>query len=444
MQKQLLVAAACAVGWLAAVLLPCAAAELTFPPALPGGQQAMAIETRDLLKPPENLATGVQIARTPPRVDFLYYPKQDYPGRPWSVWGDGTAVEGKYYSAIGDHRAPGGNAFVYEYDAVTKSLRCLVDVRSVLKLPDGHYTPGKIHTRVELGSDGWLYFATHRGSTRTTTDQFHYQGDWILRHHPRDDRTEIVAHGPVGKQCIPTGMLDPQRLIFYGGTAAADHRDNRVTFFAFDLQDRKLLYSTYDGPYRYLILARSTGRVYYTPSDEAPLRCYDPATGGTPRELSVTIGLRAATDETPQGMVYSVSRDGDLWAFNTKTETAEPLGSAVIGSQSYIASLDADPSGRYLYYVPGAHGGGDRDGTPIVQFDVKTKARKVVAFLHPAVQKATGYVPTGTYSLAVDPSGERLYVTWNGNRGGADNRGRYPFDTCALTVVHLPASERMP
>ena len=66
-----------------------------------------------------------------------------------------------------------------------------------------------------MGSDGWLYFATHRGSTRVTIDKYHYQGDWIVRHHPTDGRTEVVARGPVPKHCIPTSVLDPERLFFY-------------------------------------------------------------------------------------------------------------------------------------------------------------------------------------------------------------------------------------
>jgi hypothetical protein len=443
------------VGWIG--ISPSKAAELTYPPQLPGGTTVVTLSTPAFLRSEAKLVTHqgadaprspadtprspVVIAKTPPRVDFLYYPKQDYPGRPWSAWGDSLAANGQYYSSIGDHGAPGGNAFVYEYDPETKTIRCLVNVRETLKLPEGHYTPGKIHSRIDLGSDGWLYFATHRGSTRVTTDKHHYEGDWIIRHHPRDKKTEIVAHGPAGKQCIPTSVLDAQRMIFYGGTAAADYRDARVTFFAFDLKARKLLHSELDGPYRYFLFAKSTGRVYFTPDDDQPLRRYDPGAGSSAR-LDVRLGLRAATEETPEGCVYTVCRQGMLWRFHAKTEKAEQLGSAAVGTENYIATLDADPTGRYLYYVPGAHGGGYRDGTPIVQYDVRTKARKVLAFLYPALQKEVGYAPIGTYSLSVDARGERLYITWNGNRGGSDDRGRLNFDTCALTVVHIPESER--
>ena len=196
------------------------------------------------------MAPGVAIAATPPTVDFLYYPEQTYPGNPWSVWGDGTAVAGKYYSAIGDHRAPAGSAYVFEYDATRKAFRTLVNLKPFLNMPDGHYSPSKIHSRIDMGSDGWLYFATHRGSTRVTTDEHHFTGDWILRTNPVTLQTEVVVHGPVAKHSLPTGVLDPDRLIFYGGTVAGDPADKSVMFFAYDVRAKKVLHSAPNGPYR--------------------------------------------------------------------------------------------------------------------------------------------------------------------------------------------------
>ncbi len=415
----------------------------TYPPRLPGGKTVATDSSQELLKPPASLGK-VPVAKTAPIVDFLFYPGQTYKGNPWSNWGDGLAVDGKYYSSIGDHKAPDGNAFVYEYDPEKKELRCIVKLREVLKQPEGHYTPGKIHGRLDRGNDGWLYFSTHRGSTRVTTDEYHYRGDWILRHDPERGETEIIAHGPVGKQCIPCSVLDPERLIFYGGTAAGDYSDKRILFFAYSIKQRTLLYSGYNGPGRYMIFAGSTGRVYFPSGLGGKLFCYDPVEGGAPRGIDAAIGLRAATAETPQGFVYTISKDqAILYRFNTKTENVERLGSAAVGSQTYTTSIDADPSGRHLYYVPGAHGGSERDGAAVIQFDVKTKTKKVIAFLHPFLKKRYGYTPLGTFSTAVAPTGDKLYITWNGNLGGR-RRGRLTWDACALTVIHIPESERLP
>ena len=125
-----------------------------------------------------------------------------------------------------------GHAFVFEYDSATHSFRTLLDVSKFLNLPDGYYRPGKIHTRIDMGSDGWLYFATHRGSTRVTTDQYHFTGDWLFRTNPVTGQTETISHGPVAKHSIPTGVLDPDRLIFYGGTVAGNPADPTIMFFA--------------------------------------------------------------------------------------------------------------------------------------------------------------------------------------------------------------------
>jgi hypothetical protein len=429
------------------VLLACVAAAATrseapsFPPALPNGIEVATDTTKQFLKAPTTLNADVAVAKTPPTIDFAFFPGQTYAGKPWSAWGDGLAHNGKYYAAIGDHLAP-GNAFVFEYDPAAKRFRQLVNVRELLKLPEGHYTPGKIHSRIDVGDDGWLYFSTHRGSTRVTTDEFHYKGDWIIRTHPQLNKTEIVAAGPVPKHCIPCSVLDPKRLIFYGGTAPATSDAEGIQLFAYDVRNRKLLYSGADGPARYMAFAKSTGRIYYNPpKSEDVLMRFDPD-AGKPARIPGRIGIRAATQETPQRIIYTVS-DGQgsgeamIGALNTRTEKTETLGPAAVGTQNYITSIDADPTGRFLYYIPGAHGGSERDGCPVVQFDTKTRRKKVIAFLHPFYAEKFGCTLKGTFSSAVDPSGDKLYITWNNSRGAAK-----AWDSCVLTVIHIPKSER--
>jgi hypothetical protein len=282
-----------------------------------------------------------------------------------------------------------------------------------------------------------------------TNDKYHYAGDWIIRCDPATAKSEVIVCGPVPKHAIPASILDPKRLIFYGGTAQGVGRgDENIHFFAYDVRNKKLLYSGPDGPYRALIFARSTGRVYFTQgiagrADDGILTRYHPDenSGKPARVEGKTIGARAATQETARGYVYTVSQgdrgvDATLWALNTKTEEVEKLGTAAVGSQGYVASLAADPTGRYVYYAPGAHGGSERDDSAVVQFDTKTKTKKVIAFLNPFFERKYGAALKGTYSVAVDPKGERLYVTWNVSRGSR------VWDCCALTVIHIPASER--
>jgi hypothetical protein len=423
-----------------------AAEKPSYPPKLPGEKSIITMKSDEFLKRPEGFNADVPVAKTAPTVDFLYYPCQTYPGSIWSNWGDGLAVGTKYYSSIGDHDAPNGNAFVYEYDSATQSLRQLTDLKSVLKVPEGQYTPGKIHGRLDLAKDGCLYFSTHRGSTRVTKDDtYGYKGDWILKCNPKTGQTEVVVHGPVPKHCIPNSMVDPERMIFYGGTASGSGaEDDGIQFFAYDLTKRKLLYSGPNGPGRAMMLASSTGRLYYVPGNGGAVGSvmrFDPREPQAPMKLEATLGLRAATHETPGGIIYTISQgskgeDSILHAFNTQTEKATVLGPASVGKNTYVASLDADPTGRYLYYIPGAHGGSEQDGTAVIQFDTKRKTKKVLAFLEPYARSQIGGTLRGTYSTAVDPKGEKLYVTWNINRSSKS------WDTCGMTVIHIPASER--
>lgn len=425
--------------------------DLDYPPALPGGKRIVSVTSPKLLQRPATVPTEIAIAKTIPRIDFLYYPEQNYPGKPWSNWGDGSFANGKFYSAIGDHYAIGrgvseygtGTAFVYEYDPDKKQLKTLADISKFLQRPEGHYTPAKIHTRVDLGSDGWLYYATHRGSSRVTNDANHYRGDWILRTNPLTRKTEVVVHAPVAKHCIPNGMLDSQRLIYYGGTApGSDAPQQEIQFFAYDIRKKKLLCVANEGPARSMILAKSSGRVYYVPGNqEGQLLRFDPSRDQKPQALGQEIGIRAATDETDQGKVYTVSSgqrstDATLWEFDTRTEKVRKIGSAAVGTQAYIASLDVDPTGRYLYYVPGAHGGGFKDGSPLVQFEIKTGKKKVIAFLHPFFQDKFGFTLKGTYCTAVSDGGDKVFVTWNVSRGSR------AWDCCGLTTIHIPSSER--
>ena len=428
-------------------------AELNYPPKLPGNKTVFTDKSDDFLQPAATLGADVAIAKTPPTVDFLFYPGQDYPGKPWSNWGDSVVANGKYYSAIGDHLAIGakstgdngtGTGFVFEYDPASKTLRSLVDLAKLLNLPAGHYTPGKIHSRVDMGSDGWLYYATHRGSVRATTAEFQYKGDWIFRTNPASGVTEVVVQGPVPYHSIPNGLLDPDRLIYYGGTAAAaDREDEGIQFFAYDVKNKKLLYSGPDGPARYMIFAKSTGRVYYVPGNsEGTLMRFDPATDKSPAPVAGSmIGIRAASAETPQGFVYTVSSgqgsgDATVWSFNTRTEAIQKIGTAAVASQAYVGAISVDPTGRFLYYVPGAHGGSDRDGTAVVQFDVTSGRKKVIAFLEPFYTNKYGFTLKGTYAVSVDPTGDKLYVTWNVSRGSR------AWDCCGMTAIHIPESER--
>lgn len=410
---------------------------LTYPPTLPDGKTHVTEQSPAFLKPGPNLREGVTIATTPPTVDFFYYPAQDYPGNPWSHRSDGIVVGDKYYSSSNDHLAPRGTALLWEYDASTKKFRELCNTSKFLESvnafsADMNYRPGEMQSRIDLGSDGWLYYATDRGSPTVTDNAHGYKGEWVLRTNPKTLETQVVYTHPVEKHTIPASVLDPKRMIFYGGTASGrDAPNQKVQFFALDVKNRKILKVADDGPTRTLIFSPSSGRVFWEG------KMYDPETNAI--SAANVPHVRSATAETPQGIVYGTSgTKADLWAFNVKTGELKQLGTAAVAKQEYIASIEADPTGRYLYYVPGAHGGAAGDGTPIVQLDLRTGKKKVLAFLHALFWEKYGYALDGSFGSALDEKGERLFISWDGWRKGQP-RG---WESCSITVVHIPESER--
>lgn len=420
---------------------------LPFPPALPDGKTILRVESASFLKPPGPLDARVQIAKTPPVVEILYYPGQTYAGKPWTCWARGTfGPDGTHYAAIGDHISPRGRAMILALEPGARDMRPVVDLRSFIEssgIAGDGYVPGKIHTRLGIGRDGWIYYGGHRGSAGGSTDEHGFKGDWIFRTRPDTGATEVVAPHPIEKHTTHVGFLDPERMIFYGRTAAGKHAPiQEEQFFAFDVEGKKLLFKRPASETEGRFFSRSTGCVYWKGAK------YDPA-----RNEVLPSGAPYASNaarETDGGIIYGVTDDGatsqdrrgwnpQFWAFDVRTETVTPLGPATINDKKagLIASLDVDPGGRYLYYVLRAHGKASEDGTPVLQFDVQTRTLKALAFLHPTLAETAGYVPDGTYSCLADPKGEALYITWNGWR-----KGMTRWETCALTILRIPESER--
>jgi hypothetical protein len=122
--------------------------------------------------------------------------------------------------------------------------------------------------------------------------------------------------------------------------------------------------------------------------------------------------------------------DALLRALNTKTKGVERLGTAAVGSQGYVASLAADPTGRHMYYVPGAHGGRERDDSAVVQFEGQAEEGRVP---QPVLREEVRGDAQGHLQHRGRSEGDKLYVTWNVSR---------VWDCCALTVIRIPAAER--
>jgi hypothetical protein len=404
-----------------------------------------------LLQPPQGLSGDFAIAREAPEIDFAIFPGQWEGAKLWSSWGDSLfAADGKFYASLGDHDAPHGTAYVHAIDVEKQTVTQVVDYNQVVKREKDQYTPGKIHGPLVEGGDGWIYFLGYRGNVRQTTATADYQGDWLLRYSPSTGRSENLGI-PVAHSSTPVLLAHPASKSLYGLSVPGLTMPGQETqFFRYSLEKNELIIRqpiATQGP-RAMILA-ANGRAYFGVQDEGAerdvLMRYDPQTNAASKLEAAIPGdgtLRAATSPNAEGVAYCFSKDGAVFSFDTRTEQSLPLTQAFVAGRQYIASCRLDPTGRFVYYIPGAHGGSSEVGTPLIQLDVRTKQRKVIAFLNEHVRQARDYNLGGTYGIALNADGSQVFVNFNGARLTGARRGKVEFGLCAALVVHIPAGER--
>jgi len=462
--------------FLAALTLASSLAHLTAQTTAPAKESPPPVATlttfrptaADVLTVPEGVAGDFDVAKQPPVIDFGILPGQWEGAKLWSNWGDSIyASDGRFYCSIGDHDGPHGHSYVYQVDPAEKTMRLVVDYTKVVGVPPGQYAPGKIHCALMEAGDGWLYFLGYQGSGGTTKE-FGYQGDWMLRYHLASGKAENLG-AAVPDNGAPCSILHAPSKTVYGLTSPGQTipPPRRSQFFAYDLEKKKLLFLGGPRPNmaRTLLLAKD-GRVYYSYSPEPPEEAqtqqnktkkakrrkaepvegvfvrYDPKTN-TVAPTAVRVPgdgiLRAASRPDAKGVAYAISKDGVVFAFDTNTEKVTPITSAFVAGPPYTTSMRLDPTDRYLYYIPSAHGGSREHGTAVIQLDVKTGRRKVLAFLNDYIRKQSSYNLGGTFGIALSKDGDTLFVCFN---GGLLSQKKNDFGLCSAMVLHIPQGER--
>jgi len=395
-----------------------------------------------LLKVPEGVKGDFAVAKEAPALDFAVFPNQWEGARLWSAWGDSVCgSDGKFYASVGDHASPYGTSYVYCVDPQSKRVDLIVDYNAVVGMPKGKYAPGKIHAPLCDGGDGWLYMIGYRGSVGGTTKEADYEGDWMLRYHMESGKIENLGTAVPYSSAPSMEPYPPLGLLYGLGAPGKSMPEPKRKFFAYDYKNRKLVFA--GGPEctmnRAIIVTRE-GRVYY--ETDGKLQRYDPKENKVTATQATVPGngrLRAASTPDKGGVVYCFSSDGEMFSFDPKTEKVAQLGKAFVTGRLYIASCELSPGGRYLYYVPSAHGGSRVHGTALIQLDVKTKKRKVIAFLNELLRQKKGYNLGGTYALALSRDGSQLFVNWNGAPAA---QKRNDFGQCSAMIVHIPEGER--
>jgi len=442
-----------------------------------------------MLVPPEHIAPfvgrDIVVAEEPPEIEFAVVPVKpmflgespvkskskvsNKPG-PWSNWSQANydTRTGKFYSSVGDHGKYDAHILLVEYDPAVKKVRCLPEVNKVLGRKKTQFSEGKIHGWLDFYQSRdldrpHLWFCTYWAKYPEPDEEDYatgYDGGHIMSYDVLTG--DIVDYGvPLVRASWPYHRVDTKRGVMYAVGMFGE-------FLAWDINDQKTKWAGYLPPgmgwwERAIMIDDVTGMVYTTNRDKSDverhfikydpyrnrffkLDCHVPPEGttSTSGKESAYSHMRAQTRRRgPDGLFWCVTYGGQLFTFDPVKEEITDRGRNWPGEETYTASMDRSPGGRYVYYCPGAHGRGYVDGSPIVQLDTETGTRKVLAFVFPYYKDKYGYTPGGTFSIKLDDEGGRLFILWNGAFVEHGDKKPDTFGQCSVMVINIPESERV-
>ncbi|QDU97849.1 CRTAC1 family protein [Lignipirellula cremea] len=442
-------------------------AAMQWPPMIAGASNGVAtVSGPALLKIPPQVAAEMKevegyapfvMAKTPPKVE-VQFPQNLGEGpltrRLWSSWGDiCLASDGSVYIGIGDHHHDSlgdGRCFIYRWDPKTRLLTQIVDMNQVVLPQPGQPAWSKVHAKIDEGPDGKIYFCcTLNAGNDAGNPKYQWTerlpGAQIYQYDPETGKTIVFANMPP-KRCTATSLYDAERKTWWCNLEAG----KGDALYGLNLETGKLVYQGVDGEvgFNRNFALGAEGQIYFN-GPAGNLQRLDPATKKT-TDLKFSFpdespGMRASTGESKRGEIYGATyRTSQLFSLNTKTNKVKMLG-PTWGVGEYTTMMLLSPDEKYVYYLPGAHGQAFRYGTPVVQYEIATGVRKVLAFLAPAMEEQIDYVPGGTYGVKISDDGSTLYVNFNGHPADAIRPAMMRpigFGLCSFAVINIPASER--
>ena len=255
------------------------------------------------------------------------------------------------------------------------------------------------------------------------------------------DEAELESLGvPLPQHGIPSTNMWPEGNLLYGeATLAHTDGSSEGPFTVYDVSKRQLVYSGNADIHTGFrnIMVDKEGNAYFSVNTRG-LAKYSPSTNQvTVLPITPLPGyLRASTRQAANGWIYAATNSPyTLFRFHPQTNAVETLGAA----WGYTAHMVLDPTEKYVYYIPDAHGVAWSKGTPLLQYDVQKRTHKVIAFLNNVYESKYGYRLGGSYALDLDAEGKRLFINMNADDG---SDGRLDgFGSPAMFVVHIPESE---
>ncbi len=438
---------------------------LVWPPPLNGTKGGtVTIKTDRFLDVPAEVAAtrnadGVAsfvVAKQAPTVDLTFHDNLGPAAasrRLWSSWGDiCMAGDGSVYVGIGDHgNDAGGDArcFIYRWDPAKKTLTQIVDMNKIVPPRPGQPAWSKVHAKIDEGPDGKIYFCCTLNAGNNAGDP-KYQwtkelpGAQLYQYDPATGMTTVFASLPP-KRCTATSLFDAERNIWWCNLEAGDGD----ALYGLDLKTKQVVYQSKDGVvgFNRNFAMANDGTIHFNGQAGEVLRL-DPkakSINKTGVALPNSPGMRASTAETSRGEIFGATHaTGQLFRYRPADRQLELLG-PTWGTGQYTTVMLLSPDERFVYYLPGAHGQAFRYGTPVIQYEIATGTRKVLAFLAPALEKRINYLPGGTYGTKLSADGATLYVNFNGHAADPirpQHMKPNGFGLCSFAAIHIPKSER--
>jgi sugar lactone lactonase YvrE len=306
----------------------------------------------------------------------------------------------------------------------------------------------KVHAKIDEAADGKIYFCcTLNDGNRAGQEKYAWTdalpGAQLYRFDPATGQTEVFANLPP-KRCTATSLLDRQRNVWWCNLEAGAGN----ALYALDLKTRKPIYQSPDGivAFNRAFALTSDGAVCFNGENGIGRLAADTRKAvPTKSAFPDAPGMRCATRESKDGWIYgSTHKTNQLFRYDPTRDVMELLGPYWLTGQ-YTTVAVLSPDERFVYYLPGSHGKAWEHGTPVVQYDVQTGRRKVLAFLAETLADEFGYVPGGSYGVKLSADGGVLYVNFNGHAADAirpQHMKPNGFGLTAFAAIHIPQSER--
>ncbi len=435
-----------------------------WPPNMRGvGRGAVLVASDDFLVVPAAVqakreldeATDFSVAKTAPQVHMAFHRQlgdKAAKRRLWSSWGDiCLARNGKVYCAIGDHgNAVGGDArcFVYCWDPVAKQLEQIVDMNQIVPPRPGQPAWSKVHAKIDEGPTGLILFnCTLNSGDRAKNPEYGWNdslpGGQIYQYDPKTRKTAVFANLPP-RRCSATSRVDRKRNIWWCNLEAGEGN----ALWGLDLTTKKVIYQSADGliDFNRNFAITGDGSIFF--NGKGGIWKLDAASKRPVKTASTfpnSKGMRSSTRESKRGSIFGTTHQtNQLFRYQAAKDKLTILGTNWLLGQ-YTTVCELSPDERFLYYMPGSHGKAYVDGTPVVQYEIKTGQRKVIAFLAPVFEKRHQYVPSGSYGVKISADGGTLYVNFNGHPADdirPEKMRPNGFGLCAFAAIHIPESER--